>query len=86
MDNKTEPEAPHGFAAHLASFASNFRDLEATARKLPNKNFADIVASAAAKVEQLVGHPDVHVVGEKLRSDAEEADQGRFPFRTDKPE
>lgn len=55
----------------LADIAQHLEELEASARKLRNQNFADIVASAKGRVKQLSDHPDLELVnkeagGEKL--------------------
>lgn len=44
-------------------------ELEASARKLQNQNFADIVQSAHRRVTQLSEHPDLEAVHEQLKAD-----------------
>lgn len=47
----------------IAKMHDNLVELEAEARKLKNQNFADIVASAKNRLQQLMGHPDLERVG-----------------------
>lgn len=44
-------------------------ELEASARKLQNQNFADIVQSAHRRVTQLSEHPDLEAVHDQLKAD-----------------
>lgn len=61
-------------------------ELEASARKLQNQNFADIVQSAHRRVTQLSEHPDLEAVHEQLKADhgglegAEDGKPAEFPF------
>lgn len=52
--------------SNLSGLLENFKDLEAKARELPNQNFADIVKSTSGKVSQLLDHPDLELVNEKM--------------------
>lgn len=44
---------------NLGAVVEHLKELEEKARKLQNQNFADIVRSAWASVEQLTQHPDL---------------------------
>lgn len=55
-------------------------ELEAAARGLQNKNFADIVKSAAGKVHQLTEHPDLDKVHDVMSEPASAESAGARPF------
>lgn len=56
-----------GLKDHLRHLHEHLGELETEARKLPNKNFADIVASARGKLGQLRDHPDVELIEQQTR-------------------
>lgn len=61
----------------LASVRERLAELETEARKLENKNFADIAASAKGKVHQLTEHPDLERVHAEMDGNA---GQEEMPF------
>lgn len=62
----------------LSHMMERLAELETSARKLPNQNFADLIKSARGRLSQASEHPDLEKVGEQLRSDIDGQDQ--FPF------
>lgn len=52
--------------SRLGDFEKALEELEASARKLRNQNFADIVKSAKARVQQLQDHPDLHLAQKEM--------------------
>lgn len=71
------------FSGELERLKKQLADLETSARKLANQNFADIVQSAAAKVGQLLEHPDLEAAGEQLAKDLDTPE--RLPFGDGQP-
>ena len=71
----------------IAEVAGQLTALEATARKLPNQNFADIVKAAHVRVTQLTQHPDVDKVDEIGRAEHGESNppQGVFAPQAEAP-
>lgn len=55
--------------AALEHFKGNLVELEASARKLPNANFADIIKSAHGKLSQASEHPDIDLVAKQIELD-----------------
>lgn len=53
----------------LAGLQAHLAELEASARKLPNQNFADLIKAAGGRLAQASEHPDLEAVGEQLRAD-----------------
>lgn len=49
--------------AGLQNTMDSLKELEERARKLQNQNLADIAKSAWGRVEQLLGHADIELVG-----------------------
>lgn len=47
----------------LAATVQKLEELEAAARKLQNQNLADVAMPAKGRVQQLVNHPDLHLIG-----------------------
>lgn len=47
---------------NLIDLQADFQKFEDAARKLQNKNLADVAASAKGKIQQLSEHPDLELV------------------------
>lgn len=74
----------------LKGLLTRFEELENHARKLPNKNFADIVATAKGRIQQLTEHPDVDLVHAEMSGESSAEQQPNFDpkagaARTDAP-
>ena len=50
------------FKNELSNIVKRLEALEAPARKLQNKNLADIAVAARGSVMKLIAHPDLHLV------------------------
>lgn len=66
----------------LMALYKHLGELAPAADKLDNKNFADILAGARRRIEQLAEHPDADKVAEHLKADGPEpeADKAAGPF------
>lgn len=53
----------------LANVHDRLGELETRARKLQNQNFADIVAGAKGRVQQLMEHPDLENVADDVQQE-----------------
>lgn len=53
----------------LARVDERLAELETTARKLPNHNFADLIKAARGRLNQASQHPDLDQVEEQLKAD-----------------
>lgn len=65
--------------AELGHVQERLAELEASARKLPNQNFADLIKSAHGRLAQASEHPDLDTAGAQLETDLG-GEQTKFPF------
>lgn len=68
------------FKSALSHVHEQLGELETSARKLENQNFADLIKHARGRLSQALEHPDLEAAGEQLDTDMR-ADKGpEFPF------
>lgn len=67
---------------NLVSMQTALGELEASARKLENQNFADLIKHASGRLAQATEHPDLDLVAAQAGEDME-ANQTKFPFESD---
>jgi hypothetical protein len=69
------------FQGALRAMHGRLVELEASARKLPNQNFADILKSSHGRLSQLVDHPQLAEVHAQFAADLEAAEKEREAAR-----
>lgn len=62
----------------LQNTLDSLKELEARARKLQNQNLADVAKSAWGRVEQLLGHADVELMGNDAPNEPRTADTATY--------
>lgn len=69
MDEYEKKSANEHLGKGLQGLADHLTELEGSARKLQNQNFADIVVHARSRICQLIEHADRGLVAEQIESD-----------------